>query len=294
MSTSAAVIGDKREFAVKRAAPARRRGLDAGMLIGIAVAVAALVTAIAATGVSARYFFQPTSILIVIGGTLGAMLITTPLPSLRLAARCALDLFSAESSPDRKELVEEIGSYARTVRIQGLLAIEPAIDRVSHHFLREALLLAMDATERHELKSALENKIRFCERQSETAAKVLEVAGGIAPTMGVLGTVVGLIDVLRHFSSVSTIASGVGTAFTSTFYGLALANLVLLPAACRIRAWALETFDLQEMMTEGALCLFDGVHPRLVRQRLGSFLSAVTERDEPIRDFESAAEATQL
>jgi len=293
VATSAAVIGDKPEFGAQQAVPVRRRGLDVGVLMGIAVALVALVTAIAATGVSARYFFQPTSILIVFGGTLGAMLITTPLPTLMLAVRCTLNLFSAENSPNRKELIEEIGSYARTVRIQGMLAIEPGIDRVSHGFLREALLLAMDATERHELQSALENKIRFCERQSEAVAKVLEAAGGLTPTMGVLGTVVGLIDVLRHFSSVSVIAPGVGTAFTSTFYGLALANLVLLPAACRIRAWALETFDLQEMMKEGALCLFDGVHPRLVRQRLSSFLSAGPDRDDSIRPFESAAEAAQ-
>jgi chemotaxis protein MotA len=292
VATSAAVIGD-RDFSAQRAVPGRRGGLDVGMLTGIAVALVALVAAIAATGVSARYFFQPASMLIVAGGTLGAMLITTPLPTLMLAVRRTLNLFSAESSPDRKELIEEIGSYARTVRLQGMLAIEPGIDHVSHGFLREALLLAMEATDRTELQSALENKIRFCERQSETVAKVLEAAGGLTPAMGVLGTVVGLIDVLRHFSSVSTIASGVGTAFTSTFYGLALANLVLLPAACRIRAWALETFDLQEMMKEGALCLFDGVHPRLVRQRLGSFLSAVSDRDDSIRSFGSAAEAVQ-
>ena len=293
MATSAAVIGDKPEFRAQRAVPVRRGGLDIGMLTGIAVALVALIAAIAATGISARYFFQPTSILIVVGGTLGAMLITTPLPTLMLAFRCTLNLFSADSSPNRKELTEEIGGYARTVRLQGILAIEPGIDRVSHGFLREALLLAMDTTERQELQSAIENKIRFCERQSEAVAKVLEVAGGLTPTMGVLGTVVGLIDVLRHFSSVSMIASGVGTAFTSTFYGLALANLVLLPAACRIRAWALETFDLQEMMKEGALCLFDGVHPRLVRQRLSSFLSAVPDRDDSTRTFESAAEAVQ-
>ena len=123
-------------------------------------------------------------------------------------------------------------------------------------------------------------RIRYgiCERQSEAAARVLEVAGGLTPTIGVLGTVVGLIDVLRQFSSLSTVASGVGAAFTSTFYGLALANVALLPVAHRIRAWASETFDFQEMMTEGTLCLFDGMHPRLIRQRLRSYLNALPEQ----------------
>jgi len=98
----------------------------------------------------------------------------------------------------------------------------------------------MDTEGRTALQSALENKNTLCERQSEAAAKVLEIAGGFTPTMGVLGTVVGLIDVLRQFSGLSATAYGVGAAFTSTIYGLALANLLLLPAAQRIRARASE------------------------------------------------------
>jgi chemotaxis protein MotA len=168
-----------------------------------------------------------------------------------------------------------------------MLAIEPSIDGVSHSFLREALLMALDAKDRSELQSALENKVRFCERQSDATARVLEVAGGFAPTIGVLGTVVGLIDVLRQFSNLSAVASGVGAAFTSTIYGLALANLVLLPAAHRIRACAAETSDLQELMTEGALCLFDAMHPRLVRQRLRTFLNGAPGQDRVAETFES-------
>jgi chemotaxis protein MotA len=285
---------DRQESARRPARRVRRRGLDVGILIGIATASIALVAGVAVTGVSAGYFFQPAGVLIVVGGTLGVMLITTPSSSLLLALQRVLNLFSAADFPTREDLIEEIVSYAKVVRMKGMLAIEPGIDQVSHSFLHEALLLAMDAQERTELQSVLENKIRLCDRQSEAAAKVLEVAGGFTPTMGVLGTVVGLIDVLRQFSSLSTIAYGVGAAFTSTIYGLALANLVLLPAAHRIRARAAETFDLQELMTEGALCLFDGMHPRLVRQRLHSFLNAVPDHDRSIQTIEPAAEAGQI
>lgn len=281
MSTSAAVIGSRQAFSGKRATRIKR-GLDAGMLLGIAIALIALVAGVAVTGVSARYFLQPTSVLIVVGGTLGVMLITTPRAMLLLSLRRTMDLFSKPDSPNREKLIEEIVAYAKIVRVQGILAIEPGLDRVNHGFLREALLLAMDAKDHNELQSALENKIRFCERQSEAAARVLEVAGGLTPTIGVLGTIVGLIDVLRQFSSLSTVASGVGAAFTSTFYGLALANVALLPVAHRIRAWASETFDLQEMMTEGALCLFDGMHPRLIRERLRSYLNALPEHDRSL------------
>lgn len=281
MSTSAAVIGERQGLGWQRATPVRR-GLDAGIFTGIAIAVVALASGVAITGVSARYFFQPTSALIVMGGTLGVMLITTPYPTLLFSLRRTVDLFSKPDSPDREKLIEEIVAYARVVRVQGIIALEPGIDRVSHGFLREALLLAMDSKDHNELQSALENKIRFCERQSEAAARVLEVAGGLAPTIGVLGTVVGLIDVLRQFSSLSSVASGVGAAFTSTLYGLAVANIALLPVAQRIRAWAAETFDLQEMLTEAALCLFDGTHPRLIRQRLRTYVNAVPGDDHPI------------
>lgn len=292
MSTSTA--GYRMEVRPPQPVHFRRGGPDAGILAGILIASAALIAGIAATGVSARYFLQPAGILIVLGGTLGVMLITTPVPALLLALRRIFDLFSRSASASREELVEEIVAYAKIVRVSGMLAIEPIADQVSHNFLREALLLAMDTDARSELQSALENKTRLSERQSEAAAKVLEVAGGFTPTMGVLGTVVGLIDVLRQFSSLSAIAYGVGAAFTSTIYGLALANLVLLPAAHRIRARAAETFDFQELMTEGALCLFDGMHPRLVRQRLQAFLTAAPQEERELRTVESAPEAGQI
>jgi chemotaxis protein MotA len=276
---SSALMADSRELRRRRAASVRTIGLDLGITAGMAIALIALAAGVAVTGIGARYFFQPVSVLIVLGGTVGVLLIATPWPALILALRRTCNLFSARDCPDREELIEEMVWYARIVWLQGIPAIKPAIDRVSHGFLQEALTLAIDAKERSELRSTLENKIRLSERQNEAAAKVLDVAGGLTPTLGVLGTVVGLIDVLRQFSSLPTVASGVGAAFTSTFYGLALANILLLPAAHRIRARAMDTFDLQEMLTEGALCLFDRLHPTLVRERLGAFLDSGRDRN---------------
>lgn len=276
------------------AAGARPGGPDFGVLLGIAIASIAMVAGIALTGVNARYFFNPTGILIVIGGTLGVMLITTPPRALLFALQRAFGLLSAADYPDREDLIEEIVAYARVVRIKGILAMEPDIDRVSQSFLREALLLAMDTQERTELQSVLENRIRCGEARTEAAARVLEVAGGLTPTIGVLGTVVGFIDILRQFSNLTAIASSAGTAFTSTIYGLALANMVLLPAAYRIRSRGSETASLQELMKEGALCLYDALHPRLVRQRLTSFAMAVYTQDYSGLAFESARQTGPL
>ncbi|HUA87548.1 MAG TPA: MotA/TolQ/ExbB proton channel family protein [Bryobacteraceae bacterium] len=265
MSTTAAVIKDL------PSEPARRRRLDLSMFAGIAIAAAALLAGIAATGVRMTYFFQPTGALIVFGGTLGAMFITTPRTALIQAMNKAIGLFSTPEI-DYAALAEEIMTFVKHARANGLLAVETMIEGVRDPFLKESLALAIDVQQRADLEDALNSKMRLGERQGENDARVLEVAGGFAPTIGVLGTVVGLIDVLRQFSDLSSVAAGIGTAFVSTIYGLGLANLVLLPLAFRIRARTAENFEQHELITEGILCLYDRVHPSLVRERLDSHL----------------------
>jgi chemotaxis protein MotA len=245
--------------------------LDVWMLAGVLIAIAGTIAGIKSTGVNLTYFFQPAGALIVVGGTLGIALITTPQSSLRHSARRVMGILRSETT-NREALIEEIVGYAKLARMKGLVSIDPMMDSASHGFLRDTIKLAMDVANREELQTTLETKIRLRERQGEADAKVLEVAGGFAPTIGVLGTVVGLIQILHQFSNLSVVALGIGTAFVSTVYGLALANLVLLPAAHRIRASVAEAFELEEMMVEGGLCLFDGIHPSLVRERLNNFL----------------------
>jgi chemotaxis protein MotA len=248
---------------------------DRWILAGIAIAVATVIAGITSTGVNLRYFLQPTAAWIVLGGTVGVTLITTPRNALLHAARRVLGLLRQRAT-DRVALTEEIVSCVRIARVEGLLAVEPRIEHLSNPFLREMLGLAIDVKTRSEFQATLETKLRLRERQGDADAKVLEVAGGFAPAIGVIGTVVGLIDVLRQFSNMNSVAFGIGTAFVSTMYGLALANLILLPAAHRIRASVAETFEIEEMIVEGGLCLIDGTHPSLVRERLNCFL-----RQEP-------------
>lgn len=258
----------------------RAQHLDAGFLTGLAVSVAVAIAGMASTGVGIGYFLQPTGALIVLGGTLGVILLTTPGPGLLNAGRRVLELFSAQSV-GREALIEEIIVYAREARRTPLLKLEPKIRLAGNDFLREALLLSIDARNRAELQAALEIEIRLRERQGAADAKVFEVAGGFAPTLGILGTVVGLVDVLRQFSNVQAVGYGIGMAFVSTLYGLGLANLVLLPAAHRIRARAAESFEIHELIIEGVLCVFDQVHPYLIRQRLSAFLRQRDPRHQP-------------
>ena len=268
MSTSAVVLAQTEKPVAGAVAP--RRAFDFSMMAGIAISIASVVAGIAATGVHLSYFLQPTGVLIVLGGTFGVTMVTTPRRALLCSARTVLKLFTRPRI-DRAELVEEILSLARPMRSKGILAIEPRIAGIRSRFLKESLTLAIDVPDRAQLKTALETRLRLRERHGETDAKTLEVAGGFAPTIGVLGTVVGLIEVLRQFSNLSGVAGGVGAAFVSTIYGLGLANLILLPAANRIRADAAETFEIEEMIVEGVVSLLEGIHPALLRDRLNAY-----------------------
>jgi chemotaxis protein MotA len=283
-STQAALTEEVRAFTAQDRARPRRR-IDVVFVLGLLVAIGAILAGITAAGISVTYFFQPAGAFIVIGGTLGVMLVTTPKESLVHSFRHVLNLISSEEV-NREKLIEEIIFYARVARRGSLLALEPMVPQAAHPFLGQALQLALDVSNRAELQTVLETELRMRERQGETDAKTLEVAGGFAPTIGIIGTVVGLIEVLRHFANLQSVGFGIGTAFVSTIYGLALANLLLLPAAHRIRARVAENFEIQEMIIEGVLSLTDNVHPALIRLRLSAYMR---QRDVQIRDAGTAS-----
>ena len=283
-STQAALTEEVRAFAAQDRVRPRPR-IDLVFVLGLVVALGAIMAGVAAAGISITYFFQPAGALIVIGGTLGVMLVTTPRDSLIHSYRHVLDLISS-AEVNRETLIEEIIFYARVSRRSTLLALEPLVPQAAHPFLGQALQLALDVSNRAELQAVLETELRMRERQGETDAKTLEVAGGFAPTIGIIGTVVGLIEVMRHFSNLQSVGFGIGTAFVSTIYGLALANLLLLPAAHRIRARVAENFEIQEMIIEGVLSLTDHVHPALIRLRLSAYMR---QRDVQLRDAGTSA-----
>ncbi len=249
------------------------------MLAGIAIAVASVLTGIAYTGVNLRYFLQPAGALIVLGGTFGVTIMATPHRALFDALRRLAKMLRPHQG-DQETLVDEIIGFARSARNTSLLAIESSIGKARDPFLQQVLALALDSRNRSEFKITLETMLRARERQGEGDARVLETAGGFAPTIGVIGTVIGLIDVFRHFSDLSSVATGVGTAFVSTIYGLVLANLLFLPAAHRIRATMEQSSLTDELISEGALGILDAIHPTLLRERLQGFLAKSATRAE--------------
>ena len=251
------------------------RGFDLGLVAGLVAAASAVLLGVVGTGVPLQYFLQPAGLILVVGGTLAVSLITTPPAVLLQSLRSAAGLFQTPAL-EREALIDELVRYTMIARRNGILSLEKLVEGSSNDFLRDALLMALDVGSRDELQTALETHVRLRERQGEADAKTFEVAGGFAPTIGIMGTVVGLVELLRQFSNVQAMGAGIGMAFVSTMYGLALANLLLLPLSHRIRARAAERFEMEELMTEGVLCLVSGMHPGLLRRRLNAFL-----RDRP-------------
>jgi chemotaxis protein MotA len=289
LATTQAALSEEVRAYTAQDRPRPRRRIDLVFVLGLVVALGTIVAGVAAAGISITYFFQPAGALIVVGGTLGVMLVTTPRISLAHSFRRVLDLISSDEV-NREALIEEIVFYARVARRSTLLALEPLVPQAAHPFLGQALQLALDIGSRAELQAVLETELRMRERQGETDAKTLEVAGGFAPTIGIIGTVVGLIEVMRHFGNLQSVGFGIGTAFVSTIYGLAMANLLLLPAAHRIRARVAENFEIQELIIEGVLSLTDNVHPSLIRMRLGAY-TRQRDVETPVAGVQTAHEA---
>lgn len=271
MATSEAALARQLEAPSSIEHQGRFKPPDLSLLAGIAIALTATILGLRFAGVSLNYFLQPAGATIVLGGTFGVLLVTTPRHALLHSVRRVIGLMSA-TEVNRQALIDEIVVYARHARRGGTFSLVPLIPKANHSLLRHALELAVDVSNRAELQSVLETELRMAERQGEADAKALEVAGGFAPTLGIIGTVIGLIEVLRQFSNLSSVGYGIGTAFVSTIYGLALANLLLLPVAHRIRAMVAENFETQELIMEGVLAIADTLHPSLIRMRLASFL----------------------
>lgn len=260
---------DRREMSAVRTRPSHT--FDSSLVAGLLIAVGAAVAGIAVSGTGLQYFIQPTAMAIVLGGTFGIVFVTTPRHAVLNSLRRVRDLFMTPAV-DRRALIDEISRLARVRLLRGMLALEPLTDNMSQPFLRDGILMALDVKTSQDLRSALETELRLRERQAETDAKTFEVAGGFAPTIGIIGTVIGLMEVLRRFTDVSSVPAGIGTAFVSTIYGLGLANLLLLPLAHRIRARAAEMFEIQELIMEGVLLIADDVHPSMISIRLAPFL----------------------
>ncbi|MCC7180186.1 MAG: MotA/TolQ/ExbB proton channel family protein [Acidobacteria bacterium] len=258
-------------------------GRDLAALAGVGLIVTVVGLAQMAEGGRLRALLQPTAALVVFGGSAAALLISFPLTQLRRAAAAVGRAFRSVSRTDQA-LVACFEQYAARMRRRGSAALESEIGPGTEPFLARALGLVVDGVDAHEIRRALTTFNRAAEEADEECAVVLETAAGYAPTLGILGAVLGLIRVMENLATPAAVGAGIAVAFVATVYGVGAANLVLLPLASRLRALARQAAVERALITEGAVVLRQALHPRVVEAHLSGFV-----RDQRTGKQEGAA-----
>jgi chemotaxis protein MotA len=213
---------------------------------------------------------QATAALIVFGGTLGAVMITNPMPVVLRAGR-ALRAVVFEPAQAFGATIDELIVYAGKARKNGIVSLETEAADAPNPFLKKALNLAVDGTDLQELRNMMELEIQLSEQRYEAEAKVWESAGGYSPTIGIIGAVMGLIQVMKHLENIKEVGHGIAVAFVATVYGVGAANIFFLPAASKLRTRAREAVMLQELILEGVIGIVEGLNPKLIRIKLEAF-----------------------
>jgi chemotaxis protein MotA len=249
----------------------RARGVDAGAVFGLVVGSGAIVGGLLIEGGGLRDILQESAAVIVLGGTLGAVALTMPFKVLKRAAGRIGSVLTAQSD-DSAAIIEEIVTYAAKARKGGMVSLEPDVPNVADPFLRKAMSLAVDGVQLHALRDLMELDMRMEEAENETDAKLFEAAGGYAPTIGIIGAVIGLIQVMKHLNDLTKVGFGIAVAFVATIYGVAFANLFCLPAGQKIRYLGQEAQRRRELMLEGVSAMVEGMNPRLIRRKLQSYV----------------------
>ena len=247
--------------------------LDLASFLGLVLAVGGILGGLVLEGGSVKDVAQVTAALIVLGGTLGATMISTPAETLTTAAKRLPAVFLPPTS-STEAYIDEIVGYAMRARKNGIVSLEQEAGEVTEPFLRKALNLAVDGTDPQEIRKMMDLEIAMQESRAEADAKVFESAGGYAPTIGIIGAVMGLIQVMKHLENIEEVGHGIAVAFVATIYGVGSANIFFLPIATKIKARARAEAHTQEMLLEGVVSLVEGLNPKLIRAKLEAFAHA--------------------
>jgi chemotaxis protein MotA len=252
---------------------AQGKKLDLSTVAGIAVALAGILGGLILEKGSIQDVAQATAAMIVLGGTLGAVMVTTPLPVMMRAFRGLGGVFF-ETVTAPGEIIDQLIQYATKSRKNGIVSLESEAAEITDPFLRKALNLAVDGTDLQELRKMMEVDISVTEQAAEAEAKVWEAAGGYSPTIGIIGAVMGLIQVMKHLEDIKEVGHGIAVAFVATVYGVGAANIFFLPAANKLKARIRQATILKEMTLEGIMGIVEGLNPTLIRMKLESYIQA--------------------
>ena len=255
---------------------------------------------VAAIGILGGYMIEGGSIaslinipgfMIVVVGTLGATLISAPMSTMKAIPQGFIRSIKGSSGVAGHVMAERLVVMADKARREGLLSLEEEAQNVGDPFAKKGLMLMIDGTDPEAIKSILEIEIDGAAERQKEQIEVFKTGSGFSPTLGVLGAVLGLIHVLGALGGdVGALGKGIATAFVATFYGVGLANIILLPVAMKLKAIAAEEQVVREMILEGILSIQAGDNPRIVREKLQSFLPPHEREKEATGEAEGGAE----
>lgn len=245
--------------------------MDIATILGIVVALGSIIGGQALEGGHLGSILQLTAFIIVAGGTFGACCVQNPL-SVVIKALTSATLVLTNPPHDVKGTITQILDLANVARKQGLLALEGKLKDLHDPFFKKGIQLIVDGTDPKLLQEILEIEVEHHEEEGVHAAKVWEAAGGYAPTVGILGAVLGLIHVMENLADPSKLGGGIAVAFVATVYGVGLANLFFLPIANKMKFKLKEEAGLRTMVIMGLVGLAQGENPRLLQEKLESYL----------------------
>jgi chemotaxis protein MotA len=248
------------------------KSFDLASVFGLTLAVVAILGGQALEGGSIKSIMQPTAALIVLGGTFGACLLQFQLANAMASLKAVVRVFQ-DPTTNNREVIQEIIRLANKARKEGVISLESDTQQISDPFLKKALTMAMDGVEPKVLRETMELEIANLEEEAEQPVKFWEAAGGYSPTVGILGAVLGLIHVMENLSDPSKLGGGIAVAFVATVYGVGLANLVYLPVSGKLKLRSKAHLVAKEIMLVGVISILEGENPRLIEDKLRSYLS---------------------
>ena len=249
-------------------------GFDKISIIGLLLGLSAILAGQLLEGGHLGSLVQPTAFLIVMGGTVGAVMLQSALKVFLSGLKMLRWVFipPGQDRPAAEEIISRIISWSLLARREGLLALEGHLALMDDPFQAQSLQLLVDGTEPGVLRETMEVRIDSDEQQLKLAAKIWEAAGGYSPTIGILGAVMGLIHVMENLTDPSKLGAGIAVAFVATIYGVGLANLVFLPVAKKLLVNINQLVALREMYLDGIIGIANGENPRVIETRLRSYL----------------------
>lgn len=245
--------------------------LDKSTISGIILSACGICLGLALDGGNLSQILQPTAAIIVLGGTIGAVMVQFP-SSVVIQAVAHLRHVFLTDLPESDTLVQNLLHYAYLARKKGLLSLDAELANIQDRFLRESLMLAIDGVSAPDLRKMMELQMEYQGEQQERICKVFDAAGGFAPTMGIIGAVMGLIQVMQRLHEINEVGHGIAIAFVATLYGVGSANLIFIPWASKLRLRIREKQVIQEMTLEAVLSILQGVNSRTLELRMSNFL----------------------